>query len=206
MEPQGSGEASVFVGGIPWEMTEEELQALFAPRYASLASVKVIPDGNSNPPRHKGYGFARFHNPADAAAAISEMNGFPVGSMKLRVSASEGGKGRGGGGFGRGGMPASGGGGAGMAYAGGSYGGMPMDQSYLQAGYGAAVTPGYPGAMGGYGSYGYAAPQPPSLPAAYGSFGGQGMVGYPQAQAQYGYGGMYGYQAGMCKGMLELVG
>jgi RNA recognition motif-containing protein len=40
----GAQETSIFVGGVSWEATVEQLEALFAGRYKSITSVKLIPD------------------------------------------------------------------------------------------------------------------------------------------------------------------
>jgi len=105
----------LYVGNLPYTVTEEQLRELFAP-HGEVVAVSVVMDRETNRPR----GFA-FVEMADAAAAIKALDGMDFGGRNLKVNeAREREAGGGGGGGGRGGY---GGGGGGRGGGGGGYGG-----------------------------------------------------------------------------------
>ena len=61
----------LFVGGIPWATTSDDLQQLFS-QYGTLASATVISDKMTG--RSRGFGFVEFENDAEADAAIAGQN------------------------------------------------------------------------------------------------------------------------------------
>lgn len=102
----------IFVGGLPWATTSDDLQQLFA-QYGNITSATVITDKMTG--RSRGFGFVEFADEAAAQAAIEGQNGKEFGGrtlmvkeampMKDRPQRSFGGGGRGGhgGGYDRGG-------------------------------------------------------------------------------------------------------
>jgi RNA recognition motif-containing protein len=102
----------LYVGSLPFETTDEQLQELFA-ACGKVESAKVITDKVSG--RSKGFGFVEMGTDEEAKAAIQKMNGSAVGSRQIVVNEArpmEDRKG-GGGGFNRGGGHGGFGGGGG---------------------------------------------------------------------------------------------
>ena len=58
----------LFVGNLPFAMTDANLQELFSP-YGAIVSANVVVDKFSK--RSKGFGFVEFESEEDAAKAIS---------------------------------------------------------------------------------------------------------------------------------------
>lgn len=73
----------LFVGGLPYSVTDDELQQLFAP-FGDIISAKVIIDRETN--RSKGFGFVEMTNDDEAKAAIAEMHDKEVGGRKIAVN------------------------------------------------------------------------------------------------------------------------
>jgi RNA recognition motif-containing protein len=61
----------LFVGGIPWATTSDDLSQLFG-QYGAVTSAVVITDKMTG--RSRGFGFVEFENDADADAAIAGQN------------------------------------------------------------------------------------------------------------------------------------
>ena len=100
----------LFVGGIPWATTSDDLKQLFS-AHGSVASATVITDKMTG--RSRGFGFVEFENDAEAEAAITALNNSQYGGRTLvvkearpledrpRRSFGGGGQGGQGGGYGR---------------------------------------------------------------------------------------------------------
>ena len=97
----------LYVGNLPFRITEPELQDLFA-EHGDVASVALINDRETGRPR--GFGFVEMTNDADAEKAIEALNGSSVDGRNLVVNEARerqpraggyGGGGGGGGGRGR---------------------------------------------------------------------------------------------------------
>ncbi|CAG7889819.1 polyadenylate-binding protein RBP47B [Brassica rapa] len=76
-------ELSVFVGDLSPDVTDAMLQELFAERYPSVRSAKVVIDSNTG--RSKGYGFVRFGDEGERSRALTEMNGALCSNREMRV-------------------------------------------------------------------------------------------------------------------------
>ena len=74
---------NLFVGGLPYETTQEELAKLFA-ACGKVNKVKLIMDGLSS--RCKGFGFVEMSTEAEAQAAIAKLNGTAFGERQLVIS------------------------------------------------------------------------------------------------------------------------
>ncbi|MFT3878364.1 MAG: RNA-binding protein [Gemmatales bacterium] len=151
----------LYVGNLPYQMTDAELNELFA-AYGAVESAQVIVDRETG--RSKGFGFVQMGNPAEADAATQALNGQQFKGRPLTVNEarpkSEFGGGGGGGGGGRGGYGGGGGrsgGGGGYGGGGGGYGGGGGGG---RGGYGGGGgggrggRGGYGGGGGGRGDYG----------------------------------------------------
>ncbi|MGE5392412.1 MAG: RNA recognition motif domain-containing protein [Candidatus Saccharibacteria bacterium] len=92
----------LFVGGIPYSTTDEELKDHFS-QAGSVVSAQIIMDKFSG--RSKGFGFVEMSNDDEANKAIEMFNGQDFGGRKLAVNeARPKTEGRGGFGGGRGGF------------------------------------------------------------------------------------------------------
>ena len=91
----------LYVGNLPYETGEAELQELFA-RAGNVDTVKVMRDMATGRPR--GFAFVEMSTDDEAQKAISELNDFQLGGRGLTVNeARPKPAGSGGGGFGGGG-------------------------------------------------------------------------------------------------------
>lgn len=73
----------LFIGGIPYSATEDELQQAFA-QHGTVASVKIITDRDTG--RSKGFGFVEFENEDEGKAAEKAMNGADFGGRSITVN------------------------------------------------------------------------------------------------------------------------
>ncbi|HUR41209.1 MAG TPA: RNA-binding protein [Verrucomicrobiae bacterium] len=120
----------LYVGNLPYSVTDSSLQELFAP-HGSVRSAKVIMDRDSG--RSKGFGFVEMGSDSEAQAAIGALNGKPMDGRNLTVNEArpkEGGGGGGGGGGGRGRFGGGGGGGGRGGFGGGGGGGGDRGNRY----------------------------------------------------------------------------
>jgi len=97
----------LYVGGLPYETTDEGLKELFS-EAGTVDSAKVVTDKFSG--RSRGFGFVEMSNDDEATKAIESMNGKQVGERTITVNEAkpmgerkEGGFGGRRGGFGGGG-------------------------------------------------------------------------------------------------------
>ena len=139
----------LYVGNLPYSVRDSDLEQAFG-QFGAVTSAKVMMERDTG--RSKGFGFVEMGSDAEAQAAITGMNGQPLGGrsivvnearpMEPRPPRSGGFGGGGGGGYGGGGYGGgrSGGGGYGGGREGGGGGG----------GYGG----GREGGGGGYGGGG----------------------------------------------------
>lgn len=73
----------LYVGGLPYETTEDELREAFA-KVGPVASVTILMDKMTG--RSRGFGFVEMENDADAEKAIDMWNGKDFGGRKLTVN------------------------------------------------------------------------------------------------------------------------
>lgn len=109
----------LFVGSLPFETTEQDLQKLFS-AHGTVASAKIITDRETG--RSRGFGFVDMPTEAEAKAAITALHGSNVGGRQIAVNEARPMEKRGGG-FGGGGNRGGGGGGGGSWGNGGGRGG-----------------------------------------------------------------------------------
>jgi hypothetical protein len=120
----------LYVGNLPYSVRDSDLEQAFS-QFGAVTSAKVMMERDTG--RSKGFGFVEMGSDAEAQAAISGMNGQPLGGRSVVVnearpmesrprSGGYGGGGYGGGGGGSGGGGGYGGGGGGRN-GGGGYGG-----------------------------------------------------------------------------------
>lgn len=73
----------LFVGGLPYSTTNDELAAYFAPA-GTVLSAKVISDRESG--RSKGFGFVEMSTPEEAAKAVEMFNNTDMGGRSIIVN------------------------------------------------------------------------------------------------------------------------
>jgi len=124
----------LYVGNLPYSVRDGDLEQSFG-QFGTVTSAKVMMERDTG--RSKGFGFVEMGSDTEAQAAITGMNGAPLGGRSLvvnearpmepRAPRSGGGGygGGGGGGYGGGGREGGGGygGGGGGREGGGGYGG-----------------------------------------------------------------------------------
>lgn len=74
---------SIYVGNLPYKITEDELSAAFA-AYGEVTSTKIIIDRDTG--RSKGFAFVEMPDKAAASEAIEAMNGQQLQGRDLRVN------------------------------------------------------------------------------------------------------------------------
>ncbi|EFH48171.1 RNA recognition motif-containing protein, partial [Arabidopsis lyrata subsp. lyrata] len=73
---------SVYVGGLPYDITEEAVRRVFS-IYGTILTVKIV---NDRSVRGKCYGFVTFSNRRSADDAIEDMDGKSIGGRAVRVN------------------------------------------------------------------------------------------------------------------------
>jgi RNA recognition motif-containing protein len=73
----------LYVGNLPFQMTEEDLHALFS-EAGEVLSAKIITDRHTGQPR--GFGFVEMSSKAEGQKAISEIDGRIVEGRTLKVN------------------------------------------------------------------------------------------------------------------------
>ncbi|HXK41431.1 MAG: RNA-binding protein [Anaerolineae bacterium] len=92
-------ESKLYVGNLPYSITEEDLRELFA-QAGAVQSVALIKDRDSG--RSKGFGFVEMETAEAAQAAITKFNNYEYQGRNLTVNIArprEDRGGSGGGGF-----------------------------------------------------------------------------------------------------------
>ncbi len=73
----------LFVGNLPWSMTEESIRELFS-EFGEITQVSLITDRMTG--RSKGFAFVEFADEAAAAAAAQGRHGYVVEERELVVN------------------------------------------------------------------------------------------------------------------------
>jgi RNA recognition motif-containing protein len=73
----------VYVGGLPYSVTDGRLEELFAP-HGTVASARVIADKFTG--QSRGFGFVEMASGAEAQSAIDALNGAQVDGRTLVVN------------------------------------------------------------------------------------------------------------------------
>ena len=77
---------SVFVGNIPYDATEKQLEEVFQ-QVGDVVSFRLVYDKDSQKP--KGYGFCEFKDADTASSAIRNLNNYEFSGRNLRVDTAE---------------------------------------------------------------------------------------------------------------------
>ena len=73
----------IYVGNLPFETTEQQVQDLFSP-HGTVAKVKLVEDFNTGQPR--GFGFVTMEDWKEAQQAIKELDGQDFQGRPLKVN------------------------------------------------------------------------------------------------------------------------
>ena len=87
----------LYVGGLPYSVTEQQLNELFA-KQGTVSSAKVIMDKFTG--QSRGFGFVEMSTTEEAQKAISTLNGTQLDGRSLTVNEAKPQEKRTGGGFG----------------------------------------------------------------------------------------------------------
>ena len=82
-KPGAPGPVEIYVGNLSYDMTDDQLRALFA-KYGVVDSARIIthrPSGKS-----KGYGFVEMPHRAEAEIAIKAINNTDVMGRRIRCN------------------------------------------------------------------------------------------------------------------------
>jgi len=75
--------SKIYVGGLPYSATEQELSSLFA-THGSVESARVITDKFTG--QSRGFGFVEMSTGEEANKAIAALNGTQMGGRTLTVN------------------------------------------------------------------------------------------------------------------------
>lgn len=76
----------LYVGGLPYTVTDEQLTELFE-SHGTVESAKVITDRYTD--RSRGFGFVEMGTQEEAEQAIQALNGSELGGRSLTVNVSK---------------------------------------------------------------------------------------------------------------------
>ena len=74
---------NIYVGNLPWGLTEDDLQDSFA-EHGEVSRATIISDRDTG--RSKGFGFVEMPNQAEGEAAISALDGTSLNGRDIRVN------------------------------------------------------------------------------------------------------------------------
>jgi len=83
---QQANSRSVFVGNIPYEATEEQIEDIFR-QVGPVVSFRLVFDRETGKP--KGYGFVEYKDSQTALSAMRNLNGTEINGRALRVYFAE---------------------------------------------------------------------------------------------------------------------
>lgn len=76
---------SIFVGNLPWSVTDSDLSAKFG-EFGSVISARIVTDKFSG--KSRGFGFVDMED-ADAQKAISAMSGYKWGDREITCNEAQ---------------------------------------------------------------------------------------------------------------------
>lgn len=80
---KGQSMYKLFVGGLPFSTTDDELADAFS-AHGTVASAVIIKDRDTG--RSKGFGFVEYESDDEGKAAESAMNGADFGGRSITVN------------------------------------------------------------------------------------------------------------------------
>lgn len=77
---------NIYVGNLPFQLTEDELREVFA-QYGDVSAARIIRDRETQ--RSRGFGFVEMPNDEEASKAIEALNGYSLKGRFLRVNEAQ---------------------------------------------------------------------------------------------------------------------
>ena len=74
---------NIYVGNLPFKITQDELKDLFSP-FGAVDRVNVVTDRETG--RARGFGFVEMANDDESKAAINALNGQEIDGRALTVN------------------------------------------------------------------------------------------------------------------------
>lgn len=74
---------NIYVGNLPYSITEDELRAAFE-HHGAVTSAKIVIDRETG--RSKGFGFVEMPDQEEAEAAVKALDGAPLNGRPARVN------------------------------------------------------------------------------------------------------------------------
>jgi len=74
--------AYIFVGGLPFELTEGDILCVFS-QYGEIININLVRDKKSG--KSKGYGFLAYEDQRSTILAVDNFNGIKLGGRTIRV-------------------------------------------------------------------------------------------------------------------------
>lgn len=75
--------ATVYVGNLPWQTTEDDLAALFEGEFGPVIDVRIIQDPVTG--RSRGYGFVELASREHVPRVVASLNGCEFNGRALVV-------------------------------------------------------------------------------------------------------------------------
>lgn len=79
---EATEESRLFIGGLAWGATDEDLQKAFEP-YGKIVSCAVITNRETG--RSKGFGFVEFETVEEAEKAKEAMDGQEIAGRAIKI-------------------------------------------------------------------------------------------------------------------------
>lgn len=74
---------NIYVGNLPYRMSEDELREMFA-QFGAVSKASIIMDKETG--RSKGFGFVEMDSQEDGEKAIKELDGSPIAGRNLKIN------------------------------------------------------------------------------------------------------------------------
>jgi len=74
---------NIYVGNLPWSLSDDDLQELFA-EYGEVTNATIIADRDTG--RSKGFGFVEMPDQSAGETAVESLNGKTVDGRDIRVN------------------------------------------------------------------------------------------------------------------------
>ncbi|PIT98878.1 MAG: RNA-binding protein [Bdellovibrionales bacterium CG10_big_fil_rev_8_21_14_0_10_45_34] len=75
--------AKIYVGNLPYRLSEEELMGHFA-QMGEVLSAQIVTDRETG--RSKGFGFVEMQSADEAKSAVEKLDGQPLAGRNLKVT------------------------------------------------------------------------------------------------------------------------
>ncbi len=74
---------NIYVGNLPYSLTEDELREMFSP-YGVVTSASIVKDKFSG--QSKGFGFVEMSTQAEGEEAVKQLDGKSINGRALKVN------------------------------------------------------------------------------------------------------------------------